>query len=256
MGGNTSRSGGGAGTTGTHLGGPRAGRGEQHGERTTPGHRGPGRLRGAAGSHSGSPGGRAARDQPRLGLPLRPGGHPADHPTGRVRLHPPRPAPRDARSRMTGQRGRERGPKPRSRAGTAGTVYPSGKKWAYAVTLAPDPLNGERRRDARVSSRRQCLAGLSLRRRRGEQLAHLRGGRDSPGADQLLVDDEAGGGHDAVADDGRVVGDLLDGGVEAEVVDGLAGGALEVDAVAAAGAEDLDDHDRSFRAWWLRRAGR
>ena len=44
---------------------------------------------------------------------------------------------------MTGQRGRERGrergPKPRSRAGIAGTVYPRGKKWAYAVTLAPDP---------------------------------------------------------------------------------------------------------------------
>ena len=54
---------------------------------------------------------------------------------------------------MTGQRGRERGrergPKPRSRAGIAGTVYPRGKKWAYAVTLAPDPLTGERRRDAR-----------------------------------------------------------------------------------------------------------
>ena len=54
---------------------------------------------------------------------------------------------------MTGQRGRERGrergPTPRSRAGIAGTVYPRGKKWAYAVTLAPDPLTGERRRDAR-----------------------------------------------------------------------------------------------------------
>ena len=54
---------------------------------------------------------------------------------------------------MTGQRGRqrgrERGPKPRSRTGIAGTVYPRGKKWAYAVTLTPDPLTGERRRDAR-----------------------------------------------------------------------------------------------------------
>jgi hypothetical protein len=54
---------------------------------------------------------------------------------------------------MTGQRGRERGrergPTPRSRTGIAGTVYPRGKKWAYAVTLAPDPLTGERRRDAR-----------------------------------------------------------------------------------------------------------
>jgi integrase len=44
---------------------------------------------------------------------------------------------------------RQRGRTPRSRAGIAGTVYPRGKKWAYAVTLTPDPLTGERRRDAR-----------------------------------------------------------------------------------------------------------
>ena len=54
------------------------------------------------------------------------------------------------RGRQRGrERGRERGPTPRSRTGIAGTVYPRGKKWAYAVTLAPDPLTGQRRRDAR-----------------------------------------------------------------------------------------------------------
>jgi hypothetical protein len=44
----------------------------------------------------------------------------------------------------TGQsRGRRR------RKGIDGTVYPRGKKWAYAVDLGADPLTGERRRDSR-----------------------------------------------------------------------------------------------------------
>lgn len=46
---------------------------------------------------------------------------------------------------MTSGNGRKR----RSRNGISGSVYPRGKKWAYNVDLGPDPLTGERRRDAR-----------------------------------------------------------------------------------------------------------
>jgi integrase len=46
---------------------------------------------------------------------------------------------------MTSGNGRKR----RSRNGITGSVYPRGKKWAYNVDLGPDPLTGERRRDAR-----------------------------------------------------------------------------------------------------------
>ena len=37
----------------------------------------------------------------------------------------------------------------RTRNGINGSVYPRGKTWAYVVDLGPDPLTGERRRDAR-----------------------------------------------------------------------------------------------------------
>lgn len=37
----------------------------------------------------------------------------------------------------------------RKRKGVDGSVYPRGKKWAYAVDLGPDPLTGERRRNSR-----------------------------------------------------------------------------------------------------------
>src|SRR5690606_15129391 len=82
---------------------------------------------------------------------------------------------------------------------------------------------------------------------RGQELLDLGDARYASRDDDLLVDDEGGGGHDAVPDDRGEVGDLLDGDVEPELVDGLPGGAFEVDAVPAAGAEDLDDHDCSFR---------
>jgi integrase len=42
-----------------------------------------------------------------------------------------------------------KGSKRRSRRGVNGSVYPRGKKWAYAVDLGNDPLTGERRRDSR-----------------------------------------------------------------------------------------------------------
>jgi len=41
------------------------------------------------------------------------------------------------------------GRKRRTRNGITGSVYPRGKRWAYNVDLGPDPLTGERRRDAR-----------------------------------------------------------------------------------------------------------
>ena len=78
----------------------------------------------------------------------------------------------------------------------------------------------------------------------------LGGGGHASGEHDLLVNDEAGGTHHAVTDDGGEVGDLLHGCFDTEGGEGLAGDAFKVDAVCAAGAKDLDDHDRVSFQWW------
>jgi hypothetical protein len=66
---------------------------------------------------------------------------------------------------------------------------------------------------------------------------------DAAGQDDVVVDDERRRGHDTPRDDLAGVGDLVDLDAEAEIVERLAGVGLEVLAVHATGAEDLDVHD-------------
>src|SRR5450759_4690409 len=116
-------------------------------------------------------------------------------------------------------------------------------RWPATVTCSPAPRRPAARPDPSRSS------ALSSGERR-EELADLGGGGYASGQHDLLVDDETGGGHHAVADDGGEVGHLHDLRLDAEGGDRLTGDALEVDAVGAAGAEDLDDHGGISLQWW------